>query len=135
MSRSGYTDEPDSEWQLMYRGRVASALRGKRGQAFLRELLAALDAMPEKALITDALVCERGVCAIGAVAQYRGIDVSGVDPEASDYVASLFDIAEAMACEIAYLNDEHWAPETPHQRWQRMRDWCLAHLKEPTHAD
>lgn len=57
MSRSGYTEDCDDNWQLIrWRGAVASAIRGKRGQAFLRELLAALDAMPEKRLIADALV-------------------------------------------------------------------------------
>jgi hypothetical protein len=46
MSRSGYSDD-HSEWDLIrWRGAVASAIRGKRGQAFLRELLVALDAMP-----------------------------------------------------------------------------------------
>ena len=48
MSRSGYSDDIDDNWaHIMWRGRVASSIRGKRGQAMLRELLAALDAMPE----------------------------------------------------------------------------------------
>lgn len=65
MSRSGYIDELD-QWDLIrYRGQVASAIRGKRGQAFLRDLLAALDAMPEKRLIAgtferdDGDMCDR----------------------------------------------------------------------------
>lgn len=41
---------------IRWRGAVASAIRGKRGQAFLREMLAALDAMPEKRLIAGSLV-------------------------------------------------------------------------------
>lgn len=46
MSRSGYSDDIDN-WDLIkWRGQVASAIRGKRGQLFLRELLAALDALP-----------------------------------------------------------------------------------------
>lgn len=48
MSRSGYSN--DGENIAMWRGQVASAIRGKRGQAFLRELVEALDAMPEKRL-------------------------------------------------------------------------------------
>ncbi len=36
MSRSGYQD--DCEGLNLYRGTVRRAIRGKRGQAFLREL-------------------------------------------------------------------------------------------------
>jgi hypothetical protein len=57
MSRSGYTEECEDNWQtIRWRGAVKSAIRGKRGQAFLREMLAALDAMPEKRLIAGDLV-------------------------------------------------------------------------------
>ena len=56
MSRSGYSDDLET-WQLIkWRGQVMSAIRGKRGQKFLRELLAALDAMPKKILITEDLI-------------------------------------------------------------------------------
>jgi len=47
MSRSGYSDDCDDQWSLIcWRGAVKSAIRGKRGQAFLKEMLAALDALP-----------------------------------------------------------------------------------------
>lgn len=65
MSRSGYSDECD-DWQLiMWRGAVASSMRGRRGQAFLKETLAALDALPEKKLIDYDLEREGAVCALG----------------------------------------------------------------------
>lgn len=55
MSRSGYADWCDDNWAMIrWRGAVASAVRGKRGQAFLRELATTLDAMPEKRLIGGA---------------------------------------------------------------------------------
>ena len=54
MSRSGYSYEFEEGWGL-YRGAVASAKRGKRGQKFLRELLSALDDMPIKRLISGEL--------------------------------------------------------------------------------
>ena len=55
MSRSGYHDGID-QWDLIrWRGAVASAIRGKRGQAFLREMLDALDALPEPKLIAHDL--------------------------------------------------------------------------------
>jgi len=56
LSRSGYSDDYDDErMAALYRGAVASSMRGKRGQAFLREMIEALDAMPEKRLIADSL--------------------------------------------------------------------------------
>ena len=45
MSRSGYSDDDEDGRLAMWRGAVQSAIRGKRGQAALRELLTALDAM------------------------------------------------------------------------------------------
>ena len=59
MSRSGYDDYDgceNPEWALIrWRGAVHSALCGKRGQAFLREMALALDEMGEKRLIADEL--------------------------------------------------------------------------------
>ena len=150
MSRSGYSDGLD-EWALIrWRGAVKSAIRGARGQAFLREMAAALDAMPEKKLIADEVVTPSGdVCAMGAVCQKRGIDVSDLPAtydfeyeysEATEDVGERLGIARALAKEIAYENDEGtWAPETPEQRWTRMRAWVARHItpnsNEPSHAD
>lgn len=80
MSRSGYTDDDCDNTLNLYRGTVQRAIRGKRGQAFLRELAAAMDSMPVKELIANELVAPNGqVCAIGAVCQARGLDVSKLD--------------------------------------------------------
>lgn len=126
MSRSGYYDDCDG-WDLIrWRGAVKSAFRGKRGQAFLREMLSALDAMPTKRLIAHELAAESGdVCAIGAVGRARGTTMVDLDPTDREAVATRFGIAEAMAAEIVYENDEcYWrGVETPENRWQRMREW------------
>ena len=58
MSRSGYTD--DCENLEMWRGAVRQAIRGKRGQAFLREMLLALDEMSNHRLIQDDLITAEG---------------------------------------------------------------------------
>ena len=58
MSRSGLY-EYDGDDPLAYgrwRAQVKSAINGKRGQAFLRDLLSALDALPEKRLVSGDLV-------------------------------------------------------------------------------
>ena len=52
MSRSGYWEDNDDYLaQGRWRAQVRSANRGKRGQLLLRDMLAALDAMPEKRLV------------------------------------------------------------------------------------
>jgi hypothetical protein len=122
MSRSGYSD--DCEGGDLYRGAVASAIRGKRGQAFLKEMLQALDALPEKTLIDYDLKRDGQFCAIGAVGHARGVDMSDLDPEDIEHVAATFGIAAAMAREIVYENDEaNWRIEMPEQRFERMRTW------------
>lgn len=135
MSRSGYTDDcgDGEEWRIhLYRGAVDRAIAGKRGQAFLREMATALDAMPDKQLIADALVTTEGdVCAIGAVAVARKVDVSDLDIEAPEDVAERFGIARSLAAEIVYENDECGLDkETPAQRWTRMRRWVERQLRE-----
>lgn len=133
MSRSGYNDDCDN-WDLIrYRGAVASALRGKRGQAFLREALAALDALPEKKLIKEELEEHGAYCTLGAVGKARGMDMAGVDPYDDWTVSRIFGIANSMAREIVFMNDEcgPWK-ENPEARWLRMRNWIVGQIIEET---
>ena len=135
--RSGYSDDYCEDWEYaMWRGAVASAFRGKRGQAFLRETIAALDALPEKRLAANGFVVEGAYCTLGVAAQARGIDPAkwgvGVmdeyDEPADAYAISAdLGIARAMACEIMYMNDEgNERIETDEDRWERMRRWLVS---------
>lgn len=132
MSRSGYMDDCDDNWQMIrWAGQVASACRGKRGQAFFVDLLAALDAMPEKRLIANELEADDGnVCALGALGKARRVDMSKLDPDDSQRVAETFDIAEALAREVVYQNDEAalYLRETPEQRFSRIRAWACSQI-------
>ncbi len=157
MSRHGYVDDGDDDNLAMgrWRAQVASSIRGKRGQAFLRDMAAALDAMLVKELIAEELVTEEGdCCAIGAVCLARGIDTSKIDYEEYGQVAAAVDIATPLAREIEYENDAdyakfemkpdadklpHWSrnryiriAETPAERWQRMRKWVERHIAKTT---
>lgn len=126
MSRAGYDDDcgGDPRDFAMWRGQVASAIRGKRGQAFLRELVAALDAMPEKRLIAEELEKGGEVCAIGAVGKARGVAMGELDPDEPGKIAATFGIADPLVREIEYMNDEAGSfKETPEGRWARMRAW------------
>jgi hypothetical protein len=129
MSRSGYSE--DCENLELWRGAVDRAIHGKRGQAFLREMAAALDAMPTKELIRGELINEQGACcAIGAVCKARGTDVSQVDYYDADSVANAVGIARAMAAEIEFENDDDFcgSRETNADRWTRMRKWVASNL-------
>ena len=135
MSRSGYSD--DCENLGLYRANVDRAIRGARGQAFLREMAAALDAMPVKELISEEIVSSEGqACAIGTVALARKMDVSKLDPDNQDLVAAKFGIARCLAAEIAYENDEGGPyfsnpnKETPADRWKRMRKWVDDQIRQ-----
>lgn len=123
MSRSNYSDDCDN--LQLYRHAVNRALHGKRGQAFLRELVAALDAMAGQALISGELVNEAGACcALGAICKSRSLDVARIDAEDPDDVGRALGVARSMAAEIAYINDESGpCRETPQQRWRRVRKW------------
>jgi hypothetical protein len=119
MSRSGYTDDYGDEDPLAlgrWRGAVRSSLRGKRGQTVLRELLAVLDAMPEKRLYGGNFATPEGeFCTLGVLGAARGIKMDDLgDEEYCDArdVAERFGIAHAMAAEIMHLNDEHIDDET-----------------------
>lgn len=130
MSRSQYNDDIDN-WQLIkWRGMVASSIRGQRGQKFLKELLDALDAMPEKRLIADELEAHGEVCAIGSLGKAKGLNMASIDPEDPPQVAAAFDIAECLAQEVVCKNDD-CSPygETPEERWTRMRKWVAANIK------
>lgn len=133
MSRSNYSNDLDT-WDLIrWRGAVESAVRGKRGQAFLKELLAALDAMPDKKLAKESLVTVDGeYCTLGALGAARGIDMADIDPDDSRSVAGIFGVATALAKEIVFENDENgpYLPETPAERWARMRKWVSDQLRE-----
>jgi hypothetical protein len=125
MSRSGYSDDCDN-WDLIrWRGAVASAIRGKRGQSFLKEMLTALDALPEKRLIAEELEKDGEVCALGVIGRARGIDMSQLDPEDYGAVSIAFGIPRALAQEIMFVNDDYlwWKEATPEKRFATVRKW------------
>lgn len=143
MSRSGYCDDQDDNWRhICWRGAVNSAIKGKRGQAFLKELAAAMDSMPVKRLVTEELQADGEFCTLGAVGAARNLDMSTLDPDDAEVVAQKFGLAEAMVREIVYENDERFGDykwvdgerkyvrETPEERWVRMRSWVERHLND-----
>lgn len=129
MSRSGYSDDCDNIG--LWRANVRRAINGKKGQAFFRELAAAMDAMPVKELIDQELVRDDGgVCAIGAVCVARGIDATKVASYCPDAVGKAVGISHVLAAEIEFMNDEWERHETPAARWIRMREWVEENINK-----
>jgi hypothetical protein len=127
MSRSGYSD--DCENVGLWRGVVASTIRSKRGQAFLKELVEALDAMPERRLITENLQRGGEVCALGSVGVKRGVDMSDLDPYDFDSLSGLFGVSAPLIQEIEWMNDDANWRASPEVRWQQMRDWAVENIR------
>lgn len=142
MSRSGYSDDLDDLALGRWRAQVANATRGRRGQAFLRELLAALDAMPVKSLVAREFEADGEVCALGCVARLRGVELTKFDPE--DYecgreIGDALGIAHQLAKEIMWENDEFYIwdpikgrvfddPAEGEKRWRYMRNWVVEQI-------
>ncbi len=143
MSRSGYTDDYDSDVPLeLYRQAVHRATTGYRGQHLLKKLRAALDAMPVKRLIAGNIQDESGnVCALGALdptaPKYNDDECDGEWDEHARKLSKHFNIAPALASEIVYMNDEafQWRnDQTPEARWKWMRAWVEEQIKPDVSA-
>jgi len=135
VSRSGYYDECDLDDGsfAMWRGIIASATRGKRGQQFFRDLVAALDAMPVKRLCANALGTEEpegDVCALGSLCRAKGASLDEDDTEDYDKLGATFNIAPQLAQEVMWTNDEAGRrTETPEERWTRVRAWAAKQVR------
>ena len=128
---------------------VANATKGKRGQAFLRELRKALLAMPDKRLIAGDMITPTGeVCALGQFAVYKGkaaelrqsfiFQNEGEEyteeedlSESANWVAYRFNVPTCLAFDVAYANDEEFHYDTPEARWRLMLQWIDARLLVP----
>jgi hypothetical protein len=147
VSRSGYSK--DCENVQLWRGNVERATRGKRGQAFFINLVAALDAMPVKRLVANELQTTAGeVCTLGALNRRKGGDAAALDAaingENYGTLGEAFDIPGMLAQETMYVNDEggpvtRWRcegggwvrdEETAEARWARIRAWAAKQIKE-----
>lgn len=140
MSRSGYSNcgELDQRDVAMWRGRVASAIRGKRGQRLLRDLIESLDALPQKRLVPDLLVDGGEVCALGSCGIHRRVEgLENIDPEDHVGLSQMFDVAACMIQEIEHVNDEagkRWDSngpvDDPERRWKEVRAWAVENLNK-----
>ena len=137
MDRSNYTEDPNDDVLAYgrYRGQAASCIRGKRGQAFIRELLEALDGMENKELISGKLINEKGqACAIGAVLLGRGKsedEVQAIEYDDSRSVALELGIPCQLVGEIEFMNDNFYTSDHHNSmRWRYIKQWAEQQVEE-----
>lgn len=102
MTRIGYSDDEEYPGQFdLWRANVGRSLQGKRGQQALRDLEAALLALPEKRLIAGNLTKDGMVCTVGALVVARR-EQAGAPRE-----IVLADLGEEMAPSCACWHAKH----------------------------
>lgn len=148
MSRfDSYDDYDGPDMSGLWWDSFRRAVNSERGQRTLREIEAALLAMPEHKLIADELADGNGgVCAVGAVAAYRRVQdgqswddaVLSLPPidsghETAYYASTSLRMAKTIAWEMAQINDDgdRWAPDhwTPEQRHAAVLAWVRKRIK------
>jgi hypothetical protein len=131
MSRISYSDDEAYPGQFdLWHANCRRSLQGKEGQAELRELRAALLALPEKRLVRGVLVDGEGcVCAVGAYAKYKGLDLHTFDPEDhSDEVGIVAGMPKLVAWKVVEMNDFDFDHLTPERRYVKMLDWVESQI-------
>ncbi len=124
MARISYSDEEDTPGQFaLFEANVKRSCAGKQGQWALRELEAALLALPRPRLVKDALAEDGDCCAVGclvlALRVQRGedraavlADLEGSDPEdedAAQEMAEPLGIPHLVGWQLVALNDMYCA--------------------------
>jgi len=147
MSRIDYSDDDQMIWLWM--GTAKRAIEGKRGQKVLRELKASLEALPEKKLIYGQVCNGEGVCAVGALAMNRLMQIGKSREEAmailqKKYPAEEWEdapertgkdlfITRTLCWEIMEKNEGHrmsGSKVTDEDRYNYVLDWVNKHIKE-----
>ncbi len=129
--RISYSEDENYPGQFgLWQANCIRSLKGKEGQAELMELRAALLAMPEKRLVHGSLEDEEGeVCAVGAYARHKGLDLSTFDPESdTDEVGVAAGMPRLVAWKVVQMNDFELYAETPEKRYEKMLKWVESQL-------
>lgn len=150
------SEEEDFDNQAaLWEANLGRSLKGRKGQAALRELEAALLALPEKRLIADDMVSADGsVCALAALAQHRGYQGDMTLPKQPDWdnpddanspfwdefeyveavegamvkIAADLGIPPMVAKAIIYENDDDYV-KTPEDRYQKVLHWTQRQIQ------
>jgi hypothetical protein len=140
MTRLYYDDDDsDPSQEGLAAGALCSAIRGKRGQRFIRDLVQALDALPLPELAAGALEDEETgcCCAFGAVRRFRGADAVPLwfhpmeEDMTPDNLAEPFNVSETLAWAVVQANEDGMTgndESTRRRRWKQVRYWAVRQL-------
>lgn len=145
MTRISYSEDEERPGQFaLWQANCRRSLQGKAGQTSLRELEHALLALPDKRLIKGVLQTEDGdVCAIGALAKYKGVAQTKADPDYEmEEVGVELGMPRLVAWKVVELNDiqigghfdytkgprGQWVPATPEERYKKVLAWVQKQL-------
>lgn len=107
--RIGYSEDEEYPGQFnLWQANCYRSLQGKAGQAALRELEAALIALPTKRLIAGKLVEHGDVCAIGALALHKGATEEGLEQHDEEYMEGVgmeYGLPKLVAWKVVEAND------------------------------
>jgi hypothetical protein len=145
-------------WQID----LQRALTSGRGQRWLRDIEAALLALPKHELSYENIVelgewddegdtrKPVGVCAVGAVAAYQKVKAGATWDQAFADLAESWDgerdcwetqqlgmsigLTRTVAWELAYQNDEMFESLNPSERHAAMLGWVRSHIKSEVPA-
>jgi hypothetical protein len=124
--RINYSEDEGFPGQFeLWQANCRRSISGKQGQQELIQMREALLALPEKRLIHGLLANEQGeVCAIGAYARHKGIDISKFDPEDySDEVGIEAGMPQMVAWTVVAQNDMDFDHMTPEARYEATLRW------------
>lgn len=163
MSRIEEYEPDDIEDELRcwsFQNNTERHLKGKKGQAMLRELEAALLALPEKRLEYSRFVVrhgeEGGVCALGALALKRKMDqglsrADAMKKLSEDAEKNELDMdeeydsaewsriertADYLQCKVNFafaviVENDEWGPTNDaEERYRRLLEWCRRKIEK-----
>lgn len=131
--RINYSEDEDYPGQFyLYQANCTRSVKGQAGQKALRELEAALLALPSKRLIAEELDDGQDVCAIGALVRHKKITPTSDSEWEMENVGVECGMPHLVAWKVVELNDveflDRWrdgAREfyTPEERYDAMLKW------------
>lgn len=138
MSRFHENDDFDSNYCYLWDSRVRQTIKGKRGQKMLREFIDALLELPSRRLIAGNIVKNGEVCAVGALAKKRGVDLEPWDDGTADddttaRLGVAMGLTYTLAFEMGFLNDVEYAPPSGYRTKRIKLDVPILTEPDPRH--